>query len=254
MLYSLNPLHSPAEPADWFGDWFDSPYYHRLYRHRNEEEARHFLDRLRHHLQLRPDQAVMDLACGKGRHARYLRSLGFQVTGLDLSQASIAHASRFAAPGLSFRVHDMREPFGEERYEVVLNLFTSFGYFTEECQNRAVLQNIARSLQKGGRVVIDYLNPIHALDHLEPYEIKQDQDLRFEIRRDVQRGFIRKLITVTDQERTFHFMEKVKLLYPADFAMFFQQAGLTLTSTYGSYDLAPFEPRTSGRMILVGER
>jgi len=81
---------------NWFASWFDTKYYHILYKERNDEEAQLLMDNLTHYLNLPEDAKILDLACGKGRHAIYLNSLGFDVTGADLSENSIAEASKFS--------------------------------------------------------------------------------------------------------------------------------------------------------------
>lgn len=246
---SLNK-HKPT----WYNDWFNSPYYHQLYKNRNDQEAQHFLDHLSKHFQFMPEHEILDLACGKGRHAIYLHGLGLKVTGLDLAPSNIAHANCLASPRLSFRVHDMRENFGTDTYDFVLNLFTSFGYFEYEHENATVIKNIALSLKKNGRVVVDYLNPYLTLSQFVPHEVKEVNGIHFNIRREIERGFIRKFISVNIQGQNYHFLENVKLLFPSDFEAYFFNAGLKLTQLMGNYDLKPYEQRHSPRMILIGEK
>ena len=78
----------------WFVNWFDSPYYHTLYKNRDEKEAQVFIDNLVHHLQIKKGSKLIDIACGKGRHATYFNSLGLDVVGVDLSPNSIASAKK----------------------------------------------------------------------------------------------------------------------------------------------------------------
>lgn len=241
-------------PPQWFEVWFDSPYYHLLYQQRNEREARHFLDALHGHFHFQTDHKVLDLACGKGRHARYLRSLGPEVTGIDLSVSSIAEAKQFEAPGLSFQVQDMRKPFGMECYDFMLNLFTSFGYFEAENDNVQVIKNMAQALRSQGKVVLDYLNPYFMLKHLEPFELRGCDGVIFEIRREINKGHVIKTIVVIDQGDYHRYQEKVRLLFPEDFEAYFQTAGLRLVSIYGDYNLKLFEKFSSSRLILVGEK
>src|SRR3970282_2312904 len=95
------------QPAQtWFSSWFDTPYYHILYKDRNYREAQIFMDNLTHYLNLPETQKVLDLACGKGRHSIYLHQLGFDVLGADLSENSIGEASKTTKETLHFKVHD----------------------------------------------------------------------------------------------------------------------------------------------------
>ena len=67
----------------WFQSWFDTSYYHTLYKHRDDKEAQMFMKNLVRHLEIDSDQHILDLACGKGRHSIFLNQLGFNVTGVD---------------------------------------------------------------------------------------------------------------------------------------------------------------------------
>ena len=217
-------------------------------------EARDFLDALHVYFKFDSSYHVLDLACGKGRHARYLHGLGPEVTGLDLSPSSVDHANQYASAGLSFQVQDMRIPFGYECYDFVLNLFTSFGYFELEQDHQRVINNIAASLKNGGKVLIDYMNPYYMLRHLQPFELKGIGDASFEIRREVNMGYVIKYINVKSQGKNYHYQEKVKLLFPEDFETYFERAGLRLVETFGDYKLGSFAKNISPRLVLLAEK
>lgn len=143
----------------WFSSWFDTPYYHILYKDRDDEEAGRFVQNLIRFLELKKGASILDLACGKGRHAMYLNELGYQVTGADLSKNSILCAKRFQNETLRFERHDMREPFGE-KFDAVFNLFTSFGYFDNKEDNLRTVNAIKENLKPNGFAVIDFMNVI----------------------------------------------------------------------------------------------
>lgn len=109
-------------------------------------------------LQPPPQSVMLDLACGKGRHSRFLAKKGYKVTGLDLSANSIADASKNALPGLRFNVHDMRDSFGVNEYNYIFNLFTSFGYFDNPNDDNMVLNNVYEALLPHGYFIQDYFN------------------------------------------------------------------------------------------------
>jgi len=114
---------------EWFASWFDSPYYHKLYDHRDYSEAELFISNLITYLAPPKSSRALDLACGKGRHSAQLAKNGLKVTGVDLSQESIDHAISLNIDNTSFYTHDMRKPFRINYYNYIFNLFTSFGYF-----------------------------------------------------------------------------------------------------------------------------
>ena len=78
----------------WFTSWFDSLYYHTLYKNRDEKEAQAFIDNLVAHLQIKKGSKLIDIACGKGRHAKYFNQKGMDVVGVDLSPNSISAAKK----------------------------------------------------------------------------------------------------------------------------------------------------------------
>ena len=130
----------------WFKDWFNSPYYHKLYAHRDEMEAAGFIDKLIAHLQPAKGARMLDVACGKGRHSMQLAANGFDVTGIDLSKESIAYALQNESDHLHFYEHDMRLPFWINYFDVAFNFFTSFGYFNTQREHDNAIRTIATSL------------------------------------------------------------------------------------------------------------
>ena len=141
---------------EWFEDWFASPYYFKLYKHRNEEEAACFMDKLINYLDIDSNAKLLDAACGKGRHSLILNQLGMHVNGVDLSKNSINEAKKKQNSTLQFDTHDMREVFKKNKYNYVFNLFTSFGYFENMNDNIKMLDSISKMLLEKGILVIDF--------------------------------------------------------------------------------------------------
>jgi SAM-dependent methyltransferase len=242
---------SQKPPTEWFSTWFDSPYYHLLYRDRDAHEAEFFLQNLLKRFSIATDSSILDIACGKGRHSVYLHSKGFRVTGIDLSQSSIEYAKQYETEGLQFVVHDMRQPFQAGAFDYVLNLFTSFGYFDTDRENIDVLKAARTNLKPSGYFVLDFLNTGHTLKHLKRAELKQREHIDFIITREVRNGFLLKSIRFTDHDIDFFFQEKVKTLYKNDFEKYFKESSLEIVQTFGNYALEPFDPIESPRCIFI---
>lgn len=240
--------------SEWFASWFDTSYYHILYKNRDDKEAQDFMDKLIRFLSPTSEDMIMDLACGKGRHAIYLNQKGFQVTGVDLSSESIAHASEFENERLKFDVHDMRKVYSHESFDFLFNLFTSFGYFENESENIDAIQSFAKTLKPGGKLVIDFMNAAKVIRHLVPKESKTIAGITFHISRQVEQGFIVKDIRFNDAGKDFHFTEKVKAISQEDFISYLKQAGLELIKTAGNYALDDFDLNTSDRLILIAQK
>lgn len=238
--------------TDWFTSWFNTPYYHILYKDRNDEDAQLFMQNITQFLQLPKETHILDLPCGKGRHSVYLNSLGYRVTGGDLSENSIAHAKQFENDRLRFVVKDMRQPFNHS-YDVVLNLFTSFGYFDNDEDEIQVLQNIKNGFNGNGTLVLDFLNVDYVKAHLVEKEIKTIDGIEFHIEREIKDGFIHKHISFNDKGKDHSYTEHVKYLDLEKFQEYFAAAGLTITHTFGDYQLSNFNVTTSERLILVAK-
>lgn len=238
----------------WFEEWFNSEYYHLLYKNRDNQEAEKFIDNLLYDIELERGALVLDLACGKGRHSRYLASLGYEVLGVDLSENSIKEAKQFENDNLKFEVRDMREPFTEDAFDLVLNLFTSFGYFDDKDDNYLVLNAIETMMNEDGFFVIDFMNVEKVLRTLVAKEQKEIDGVLFDITREVKDGFIVKNIKVIDGEKLFNFQEKVQVLTIDNFKEMIAKTDLVIDNFYGNYDLDTFDSDTSDRLIIVGTK
>ena len=239
------------EDTTWFASWFDSPYYHILYKDRDDSEAADFMDRLTQHLNLHPSSNILDLACGKGRHSRYLSSLGYDVTGVDLSAQSITYAKKFEKENLNFAVHDMCLPYKKAAFNTVFNLFTSFGYFDNELDNLRTIKAIKANLSSNGLAVIDFLNISYVASNLVKQETKIVDGISFDIKREINNGYIQKHISFFVNNNHYEFTEKVRALTFLDFKNYFKDAGLKLKQTFGNYHLNAFDAATSERLILI---
>ena len=135
---------------EWFKYWFDSKYYHILYKNRSQSEADFFIENIVSKLNLDLNQNILDLGCGKGRHAYKLSQYYNQVTGLDLSTQSIKKAKEIKKENLEFHVMDMRNFKFSKPFNYIFNLFTSFGYFEDIKQNLDVLNCCNKHLNDNG--------------------------------------------------------------------------------------------------------
>ena len=104
---------------------------------------------------------ILDLACGPGRHATALAKKGFRVTGVDLSSLLLEKAKDLArAEGVNVEWlrEDMRRFVRPEAFDLVMSMFTSFGYFDDRRDDITVLQNIHQNLRTGGALVMDVMS------------------------------------------------------------------------------------------------
>ena len=240
--------------TEWFEDWFDSEYYHKLYKNRDASEAKFFIDNLLAFLQIPEKSQLLDLACGSGRHSIYLSKKKFSVTGIDLSENNIRKACKSSSENLFFYRHDMRLPFRINFYDAVFNLFTSFGYFEKESDNEKVIHSATLALKKNGIFILDFINADKAITEMVASEKKVSEGTQFNIKRSFENGFILKKIVFKSGFKTCHFTEKVRAYSLADFEKLFQKNGLSIQHVFGDYKLNPFNEKTSDRLIIIGKK
>lgn len=234
----------------WFETWFDTDYYHLLYKHRNQSEAEAFIKQLFTYMKVDKDDKILDVACGRGRHSVAIHQLGYDVTGIDLSTRNIVYAKQFEKNKLRFIKHDMCIPM-REKFDVVLNLFTSIGYFEEDTKNIEAVNCFWNSLNEGGVGVIDFLNVTHVSTCLKKNEIKKVGDLTFNIKRNYDGRHFLKEISFDDKNQHFCFKEKVRGLQLKNFENIFNEVGISKYEVFGNYQLDIYHPTTSERLILI---
>ncbi len=242
---------SGSEEADWFEAWFGEDYL-RIYQHRDETEAEHVVDLIARFLEGHDIRSVLDLGCGAGRHSRALRERWWTV-GLDLSAALLKIARR-EMPDAPYVRADMRElPFVPESFDLVVNLFTSFGYFEDDRENERVLVRVCDALRRGGTLVIDFLNASQVRSALVPYDERVENGVTIEQTRAISPDdrFVEKTITL--RERGKEYIERVRLLTPRDLERMLDLAGFAVVARVGDYAGAPWS-ETSPRMILFASR
>ncbi|MBL7741053.1 MAG: methyltransferase domain-containing protein [Chitinophagaceae bacterium] len=240
----------------WYEEWFDSPYYHKLYFERDEKEAEAFILSLTGHLQLKPGSRVLDVACGKGRHSRILARPGADVTGIDISPSAITFAGQFENETLHFFVHDMRLPFWGNYFDYAFNFFTSFGYFRTRREHDAAIRTMARSLKPGALLVMDYLNVHYTEDHLVSEEVKELDGTIYTIKRwqDVHHFYNHIVITDPLLKTPLAFTERVAKFSFGDFTDMFSFQGMQVQEVFGDYALGSYDVKRSPRLIIVAKK
>jgi len=243
---------------DWFEEWFDSPLYEKLYANRDEQEAQQLIAFLEQTLDLNDCSSILDLGCGRGRHAINLGKKGYQVKGIDLSEEAI-HTAREQAEALglenvSFEVRDMRNPL-PETFDAIVNLFTTFGYFKKDDENALVLDSAVNMLNDRGVFVLDYLNAQKVEQKFVAEEEGEFQGIRYQIKRYVQNGAIHKDIVFAGEGLSSpkSYWERVKL-YDLDwFKNEMSDRNLEITKVNGDYQGGDFDPKTSPRLLIISQ-
>jgi SAM-dependent methyltransferase len=236
--------------TEWFEQWFGEEY-HALYPHRDAEDAQRAIALVRHVAPWGAGERVLDLACGAGRHAAELERAGARVVGLDLSPSMLHHArGRTAAPLVR---GDMRAlPFGPASFGVVVNLFTSFGYFRNDAEHLQALRQVGEVLAPGGRFLLDYFNANRVRRDLRD-QTESAGAMGAQVRRrfSEEGRYVVKVIELRDETRSFQ--ERVRLFTPDDLAALLSAAGLEVLRRFGDYDGTALT-EDSPRAILLARR
>lgn len=241
----------------WYKDWFNTDAYDLVYRNRNEAEALRLVELILETCRPGSGARILDVGCGRGRHAMAFAERGFDVTGVDLAQRALEIARQSAADrGLSIRFEqgDMRDVLAPAAFDVVVNLFTAFGYFTAYDEHLRVVSALRSAARPGAWVVQDFMNADLVRRTFIPEDERMIEDVHVHQKRHVEPGNgafdrICKEITLTWNGDAHTFHESVALIGLDDFRGLYEEAGLTLEHVYGSYDGAPFGPE-SPRLIL----
>lgn len=243
--------------TSWFESWFNSPYYHILYQHRDDKEAELFIDQLYHHFQIDENKRILDLACGAGRHAIYMASKGNYVMGIDLAPNSINEAkSKANTKGLSnklqFQVEDMRYFELGVKFDFIFNLFTSFGYFDNKEDNLRVLHCAKKHLNENGILIIDYLNSQLVRAKGEENNSKTISGINFSIHKYFERDFVLKEIIVNEDGQVYKFREQVQLFERDELEQMLKKIGFEIINHFGDYQLGEYKV-DSPRSIFVAK-
>ena len=236
---------------EWYEESFREDYL-KIYAHRDEEQAEQELTRLLPYLAIKPGQRVLDLCCGQGRHSRWLAQQGLRVIGVDLSPVLLQEAIKETLNmDVQYMRGDVRKiPFIEEM-DLVVNLFTSFGYFTKDEENERVLTKVSQALKPNGTFLFDYLNPSYLKDHLIPFSEHSQEDLDILQYRSISDEFVEKTIVIKEEGRERQYKERVKLYKSEQLQQMLQRNHLEVVHLFGNYDGSDYVEGPSPRMIFI---
>jgi len=244
---------------DWYKEWFGKEYL-LVYPHRNEAEAQRQIDFLQKYIKIPKDAKILDLCCGNGRHAVELKKLGYDVVGLDLSEDLLevarSKASEDNLEDLRFVQCDMREIPYEDHFDLVVQFFTSFGYFESDAENQRVLSAISKALKPGGKFLIDYMNPDCVVKNLVARDEKQiAEGVSIVQERWIENSThrVNKRITLIKNGEKSVFNESVRMYNLQEIKNMLTYEGLRLMEVYGDFDGSEYV-LDSPRMILVGKK
>ena len=243
--------------SDWFEDWFNTKEYLEVYRHRNESEAKELVSIILNSIQIPENGSVLDLACGAGRHSIYFAQKGYDVTAVDLSQNLLLVAKEAALDNkvnIEFIQSDIRYFSSGKKFDLIVNLFTSFGYFETDSENFMLFEIVKKYLNNSGYFVLDYLNKTYVQNNL----VKESTDMlgKGEI---IQKRFIEgnrvvKDIFINQNGSSKHYRESVRLYDDQELKAAISDAGLKIEKVFGEFNGKGFEKDNSKRIIIIASK
>jgi len=239
---------------NWFDDWFNSPEYLEVYKHRNEIDAEKHINFILSRIKPEPESNILDMACGAGRHSILFAKQGFNVTGVDLSENLLAEAIRIASSEklkINFIKSDIRKFNTEDRFNLILNLFTSFGYFERDEDNFLVLSKAFELLKPFGFFVLDFFNKNYLLRNLIPLTEEYQIDKKIIQKRFVREGRVEKIIEIFFNGSKKEYSESVKLYSDEQLKSRLLEIGFEIIDIFGDFDGSDFNPDNSPRFIAI---
>jgi SAM-dependent methyltransferase len=176
--------------------------------------------------------------------------MGYNVTGVDISSKNIINAKKYENNKLNFKIHDMRDPL-IDKFDLIVNLFTSFGYFDDFEDNLKTLKSIKLNLKKNGIAVIDFLNINYVKNNLVHQNTEEIDEIKFNLKRYLKDGFLVKEINFKHDLEEYNFQEKVRSLNITEFKTMFKQTQLEILHIFGDYNLNEFDINNSKRLIFI---
>src|SRR5271154_3038442 len=250
-----------SQGSVWYVDFFRADYlnvYGHMFTDERAEKESAFVASA---LDLKPGAQVLDLCCGQGRHSVQLAKRGLKVTGLDLNpdyvelaqQAAIAHNVTIETVAA-----DMREiPFAN-KFDAIVNMYSSFGYLESEAEDLKVLESAAKALKTGGRLLLDMLNREWAIDNYiqNDWHTGADGTLYVE-RRDLDlatsRMHVHFIVVDANGGRRESIGHIIRLYTLTEITRLLERVGMRTTAVFGGFEGEEYGIATR-RMIVVAQK
>lgn len=242
---------------EWYKDWFASEDYLDVYKHRNLEDTEKLVKLILSNVQISSDASILDAACGAGRYSIKFAELGFNVTGFDLSSTLLEIAKSEAEKRnlkINFKLSDIREFFTSEKYDLVVSLFTSFGYFDSDDENFMFINNAYKMLSDNGYYVLDYLNKEFLENNLVGNTEKKIEDKNIFESRQIRNNRVEKKIKIVKDNNSSEYLESVKLYSYHQLIEKFNAIGFKEIKTFGDYEGNDYHSKTSERCIIIFQK
>ena len=239
--------------SEWFKEWFNTEEYLNVYQHRNEADAEQHINLILKNVKLSPNAKVLDMACGSGRHAIILSRKNYQVTAVDLSENLLRIAKDSANKEnlkINFINSDIRNFNTSDKFDLVLNLFTSFGYFETDRENFGVLNKAYELLMSSGYFVLDFFNSEFLRNNLNEFSIEKFGNKEIIQHRQISGARVEKRIIIKTNGFKSEYEESVRMFTYAELSNELKNIGFDILNIFGDFFGNKFNSVTSPRVIF----
>jgi len=239
---------------EWYKNWFNSEEYLKVYRHRDQKEANELVQLVVNNIEVSKVKNVLDMAAGSGRHAVIFAEKGFNVTAVDLSENLISVGKKNAESEnvkIEFVHSDIRHFDPNIKYHLILNLFTSIGYFEKDEENYFILNKAYNLLENNGYFVLDYFNKSFVENNLVPSTVDEFDGSVITQNRFIEGERIIKEITIDNKGKINKYFESVRMFSKDELINMLQKLGFRIIKTFGDFMGNSFELESSPRIIII---
>jgi len=240
---------------DWYKEWFSTDEYLKVYEHRDISDAQKLIELILNNIELKEHADILDIACGSGRHSQILAEKKYKITAFDLSLRQLKFAKENALKGnlkIDFINLDIKNFFFKKKFDLIVNLFTSFGYFENEDDNFKLFPKVISLLNKNGHFVFDYFNKKFIENNLYNDEAEKE-NIIIKQKRFINNNRIIKEIDILNKEantvQTFY--ESVALYSPEIIIDRISNCGFNIKLVSGNYNGDKFNDQSPRLIILA---
>lgn len=242
---------------EWFKQWFNSEEYLNVYQHRDKKDAKELLQLVLDNIDSTKVKTVLDMATGNGRHAILLARKGYRVTAVDLSEMLLGIAQKNTAKenlNIEFVHSDLRKYEPDKKFNLIINLFTSIGYFEDDEENFHLLNKAYDLLEEDGYFVLDYMNINFVRNTLVPVSVDTMDNSTITQNRFIKNERVIKEIIIEKEKSTEKYYESVRMFSYEEIITAMKKIGFHVLHTFGDFLGNPFELETSPRIIIISRK
>ncbi len=242
---------------EWFKTWFNSEDYLTLYKHRDDEDAQRLIKLVFNNVDGHKLANVLDVACGAGRHSIIFAKKGLKVTAFDISKNLLKIGKERAGKDnlkVDFFCGDVRKVCLKKQFDIVINFFTSFGYFENDGDNFMLFSDAYDYLRKDGYFCFDYFNIEYLKNNLVPLTVSEEAGISITQKRKISGNRVIKEIMISSSEGSNKFYESVALYSRSRIETEMKNRGFIIGNEFGDYYGSYFNLNESPRLTIFAKK